>query len=294
MGQGLLEAFKKYLDAESNFSTHTIRAYLTDVTNFLAYTQRANTSLEQIDHRFLRQYLAFLTNFHLKKRTLARKISALRHFFSFLKKRGYCTHNPVELLPTLKIEKYLPKVLKPAQISSLLDKAGQNLNFIQQRNLAILELLYGSGLRVTELTSLNLDQINLDRLEVTVCGKGKKERLLPLNKKTVAALKLYLQQRAKFASQECQAVFVNKFGKRLSSGWVRRLVKKEALSAGLPSSISPHTFRHSFATHLLDQGADLRVVQELLGHVDLSTTQIYTQLSKKQLKKVYLRAHPRA
>jgi len=290
----MLEAFYKHLDAESNFSPHTVRAYTSDVKKFLAYVERSNIKLAQVDHKFIRQYLAFLGNFNLKKRTLSRKVSALRHFFTFLQKRQYIESNPTDLLPTLKIEKYLPKVLKVKQVNALLDKETKNLTFAQLRNLAILELLYGSGLRVGELTSLNLNQLDLKNSEAKVLGKGSKERLVPLNKKTVFALKQYLKARQRVAKPETTAVFVNRFGERLASGWVRKLVKKYAREAGLPSTVSPHTFRHSFATHLLDAGADLRVVQELLGHVDLSTTQIYTQLSKKQLKKVYLRAHPRA
>lgn len=290
----MLEAFHKYLDAESNYSTHTIRAYLSDIKKFLAYAERSKITINQVDHRFVRQYLAFLTNFKLTKKTLARKISALRHFFAFLKKRKYITTNPVDLLPALKIEKYLPKVLKESQLNALLDINKENLNFFQARNLALLELLYGSGLRVGELISLNLEQLDLCNFEVKVFGKGKKERLVPLNKSTVLALQHYLTLRKAVVKAETKAVFLNCRGQRLSTGWVRKLVKKIAVNAHLPSSTSPHTFRHSFATHLLDHGADLRVVQELLGHVDLSTTQIYTQLSKKQLKKVYLRAHPRA
>lgn len=290
----MLEAFCKHLQVERNFSWHTVKAYCSDVEKFLVYLDRANCSLKEVDHKFIRQYLAFLGNFNLKKRSLSRKVSALRHFFSFLKSRQYIEHNPTELLPPLKIEKYLPKVLKVKQVNSLLDKETKNLTFFQLRNLAILELLYGSGLRVGELTGLNIGQLDLKNQEAKVLGKGRKERLVPLNKKTVNLLTQYLKARQAVAKPETVAVFVNRFGDRLATGWVRKLVKKVAREAGLPSSVSPHTFRHSFATHLLDAGADLRVVQELLGHVDLSTTQIYTQLSKKQLKKVYLRAHPRA
>lgn len=290
----MLSAFCKHLEVESNYSPHTVRAYCSDVKKFLAYLERSNCTLKEVDHKFIRQYLAFLGNFNLKKRSLSRKVSALRHFFSFLKKRQYIENNPTDLLPVLKIEKYLPKVLKVEQVKSLLDRETKKLTFFQLRNLAILELLYGSGIRVGELAGLNLGQLDLKNCEAKVFGKGSKERLVLLNKKTVAVLTQYLKVRQTIAKAETKAVFVNRFGVRLGSGWVRKLVKKVAREAGLPSSVSPHTFRHSFATHLLDAGADLRVVQELLGHVDLSTTQIYTQLSKKQLKKVYLRAHPRA
>jgi len=291
-----LNSFITYLRAERNLSPHTIRAYYADIAGFLEYTDRAKLSLNDVDHRFIRGYLAYLSNFRLVRSTLARKTAAVRSFFRYLHRHIQALpNNPAALVSPAKSNRKLPKVLKVAEITALLEApdAGTPAG---QRDRAILETLYGAGLRVSELVGLDLGRYDSAAREVRVLGKGDKERLVPLNPRAAAALSVYIsdgRDAHESGDGDREAVFLNRSGGRLTAGSVRRLVHKYINKSCIAAGVTPHSLRHAFATHLLEGGADLRAVQELLGHVDLSTTQIYTHLSRSELRKTYLRAHPR-
>ena len=289
-----LDSFIAYLRAERNLSPHTLRAYSSDIAGFLKYTKRAKLSLDDVDHRFIRGYLAYLSNFSLARSTLARKTAAVRSFFRFLPRHiGALPSNPAALVSPAKSNRKLPKILKVGEIATLLEAPDPGTP-AGQRDRAILEALYGAGLRVSELVGLNLSGYDRAAREVRVLGKGDKERLVPLNPRAAAALTTYIiDGRRTHGSDDERAIFLNRDGGRLTAGSVRRLVRKYVNKSAIAAGVTPHSFRHAFATHLLEGGADLRAVQELLGHVDLSTTQIYTHLSKSELRKTYLRAHPR-
>lgn len=291
-----LDSFIAYLRAERNLSPHTLRAYYADVSGFLEYASRAKLSLSDVDHRFIRRYLAYLSNFHLARTTLARKTASVRSFFQYLHRHVQALqNNPAALVSPAKSIRKLPNVLKVAQVDALL-AAPDTGSALGQRDQAILETLYGAGLRVSELVGLDLDSFDGAGREVRVLGKGSKERLVPLNPRAAQAVSQYIADGRNTSVRNDRgqgAVFLNRNGGRLTAGSVRRLVHKYIDKTAIAAGVTPHTLRHAFATHLLEGGADLRAVQELLGHVDLSTTQIYTHLSKAELRKTYLRAHPR-
>jgi integrase/recombinase XerC len=293
-----LDSFLMYLRAERNLSPNTIRAYALDTSHFLAWLDRGGVRLDGVDHRLIRRYLAFLQNFTLSRSTLARKIASIRSFLNFTHRRlGLCQANPAGLICLPKRPARLPKTLKPGAVDRL---AGlpDSRSASGQRDKAILETLYACGIRVGELTAIDIGDINWRETEIRVFGKGSKERLVFMTDTAAAVLKLYIdsgRQRLLRANPAgTAAVFLNKYGERLSAGAVRRMIKKYAGDCGEDKSISPHSFRHTFATELLEGGAGLRAVQELLGHVDLSSTQIYTHLSKRKLRRIYTQAHPRA
>ena len=282
-----IDKFILYLDTEKNYSPHTILNYKIDLKEFIQFTDA--TPLEKIDYIVLRRFLAHLRTKQYGSRTLARKISTLRSFFKFLHKDSLIKENPAVLLMSPKIEKTLPKFLSEDEAAQLLDSS--LLNKVEnKRDKAILEALYSAGMRVSELVGLNVDALDLIGNVAKVAGKGKKERLVPLGSKAVEAIHDYLENR----KHQSSAVFLNKSGKRLTDRSVRNIVNKYILAASMNHKISPHVLRHSFATHMLNAGADLRAVQELLGHAGLSTTQIYTHVTTDRLKKVYDKAHPRA
>lgn len=312
--------FLLYLKAERNLSAHTIKAYSSDLRQFADYCLRlqgkkdsgAVSAADQLDelslndlatfnHLFFRRYLAYLQTKRVGRRSISRKLAALRTFYRFLERREHLGNNPLALVSSPKLGKALPKVLNYQQIKSLLVSIDPRTPS-GLRDAAIIEVLYGSGMRVGELSSLNLDSINLEHGEIKVFGKGARERYVPVNHHMVVALKNYLDKgrphlearnsKLETRHQE-EALFLNKRGNRLSSGGVRRMLGRLGKKRGF-LGLSPHVLRHSFATHLLEGDADLRAVQELLGHVDLSSTQIYTHLSKSKLKEVYSRTHPRA
>ena len=300
-----LDRFKVYLYAERSLSEHTIRAYTGDIDQFLTYIERAKHQLDKVDHTLLRRYLSWLKTRDYAARSVARKEAALRTFFKFMEREGYVESNPTVLLSTPKLEKKLPRYLKINLMEELLNAPDKNEAF-GQRDSAILEILYGSGTRVSEVVGMDLDSVDFFRKEIKVAGKGNKERIIPLNQKAVQALQLYMSvgrmeiiskqpgrsiENAKISSN---ALFLNKNGGRLSAVGIRRMLTKYVKKAGLRQGITPHVIRHTFATHLLEGGADLRAVQELLGHVDLSSTQVYTHLSEARLREVYAKAHPRA
>jgi integrase/recombinase XerC len=252
--------------------------------------------LLEVDVNSVRAYLAQLNEKQYSKSTVARKLATLRSFYKFLVKRGVVSSNPVTAVRTPKQDKKLPKFLEYEEVKRLLETPPMD-NWLGARDRAILEVLYSTGIRVSELVALNMDDVDFLGEVVHVRGKGKKERIAPISSSALQVIQYYMEFRNKRAQNnpnfDPKVLFVNKHGKRLSTRSVRRKMDKYLRMAGLDPSISPHTLRHSFATHMLNNGADLRSVQELLGHQSLSTTQVYTHLTTKKLKDVYDNSHPR-
>ncbi|MFH7326467.1 tyrosine recombinase XerC [Desulfurivibrio sp. C05AmB] len=291
-----IEAFLQWLKVERGYSVHTVSSYRGDLSEFVA-TDRGFGPVSAVADLDARRVRAFVYSLHgrNKSSSVARKLSALRTFFRYLVKNGIIKTDPAAAIAAPKSEGYLPTVLSVDEVFSLLEMPGPADTFAA-RDRAVLEMLYSSGMRVAELAALNLDQVDLDQGMVRVRGKGNKERLVPLGTPALGSLEAYLPQRESLlrAGGDRQALFVNARGGRLTTRSIERLVKMYAERAGIPARVSPHALRHSFATHLLEMGADLRTVQELLGHASLSTTQRYTHLNLDHLTAVYDKAHPRA
>lgn len=286
-----IEKFLIYLDVERNASERTIVNYRIDLHGFKGFV--GDIEIEKIDYPYIRGYIAHLKKSNRSKRTIARKLSSIRSFFKFLCKDGYLKNNPTLTLARFKLDKTLPSLLSIEEVNRLVELPDGG--FAGLRDRAILETLYSTGIRVSELTGLSLDDIDFIGGSIRVKGKGKKERLIPIGECALSRIEKYLKERQRnFKYEKEGALFLNRFGKRLTSRGVERILKKYINIAGFKKNISPHTLRHCFATHLLDRGADLRSVQELLGHSSLSTTQIYTHLTAERLKKTYDKAHPRA
>jgi len=288
-----IREFSIYLETERNVSPHTLNAYRSDLAQMLAFVQRekgSTASALDVDHLLLRRYLSELSKF-TKKSSIGRKLAAIRSFFRFLLRRGTISKNPAELVATPKKEQRLPFHLDIDQTTSLMEAPDEEQkNALRDR--AILELLYSSGLRVSELTGLNIGEIDLSGGMVRVMGKGGKERIVPVGSRAVEALKAYLAQRDDAGTKA--ALFLNTRGGRINRRSVARIVDAHVLRIAAFKRISPHTLRHTFATHMLEGGADLRAIQELLGHASLSTTQKYTHVSIDRLMEVYDKAHPKA
>lgn len=284
-----IEEFLRYLELEKGVSAHTLRAYRKDLTDFIAHVK---TEPEKIDMLDVRGFIAEQIRKGLNKTTVSRRLSSVRSFFKFLNREGYVKSNPAKLVSGPRLPKLLPKFLSVDDAFSLVEKP-EGIGFAPVRDRAILELLYSSGLRVGELAGLNVEDINVREALVKARGKGKKERIVPIGSKAIDAIKTYLVERILLKSKE-KAVFLNRLGTRLTDRGVRRIVVKYAKAIAINGSIGPHTLRHSFASHLLQGGADLRVIQELLGHVSLSTTQKYTHLDVAHLMDIYDKAHPMA
>lgn len=293
----LLDAFLVHLDAGLRRSENTVAAYRRDLTQFLEFCARLGVSPLEITTADIRRFLAQRGTLGDARSTVARKASAVRSFFRFLVLRSKDREdNPATLVVSPKRARRLPHVVKPSQVSALLRLPPSDDPY-GCRDRAILELLYGAGMRVGELVGLDVDGIDFRRRQVRVLGKGRKERMVPLGEPAGDALHRYLEEaRPQLAGERSPAgaLFYNHRGNRMGQRDVRAMVTKYVAEAIPGGKVSPHTFRHAFATHLLDAGADLRSVQELLGHVDLKTTQIYTHVSRERLRKVYDDAHPRA
>jgi len=290
--------FLNYLTYERNASANTVAAYRDDLDSFLAFLcndyytiARDQLELTRIDHLTVRAYLAHLVRRKLSRSSIARHLSALRSFFKHLMREGIVEANPARSVATPKREKHLPSVMQTSDIALLLEQPDISTP-LGRRDRAFLELLYGSGLRISELVGIDLDDIELRARLVKVRGKGKKERIVPFGSKAEEAVRAWLEVREPRGDEA--ALFVNYRGERITTRSVRRLFDRYVRGAALRKGISPHTMRHSFATHLLNAGADLRGIQELLGHASLSTTQKYTHLNDWQLIDVYKKAHPRA
>jgi integrase/recombinase XerC len=283
------DGFLRYLAVERGASEHTIRSYRKDLDAFFDHVRAVP---EAIDMGDVRGFVAAQINSGLKKSTVGRRLAAVKSFFRFLHREGYMRTNPARLVNTPKMPKLLPKFLTVDDAFSLVEKP-DGIGFAPARDRAVLELLYSSGLRVSELSGLNGDDLNIKEGFVKVRGKGRKERIVPVGKKALEALKAYMVERVLLKKKD-RALFLNRSGMRLTDRGVRRIVVKYARAMLPDGRIGPHTLRHTFATHLLQGGADLRVIQELLGHASLSTTQKYTHLDITHLMDVYDKAHPLA
>jgi len=319
----LIQEFLNYLQFEKRFSEHTAKCYGADLIQFGDFlagrlpgdetesfgssfgggTAVATAPQVQIDQLLLtadvnavRSYMSLLNEKQYSKSTIARKLATLRSFYKFLVKRNKINSSPVVAIRTPKQEKKLPRFLEYEEVKKLLETPPLD-HWLGVRDRAMMETLYSTGMRVSELVALNMDDIDFLGEVVHIRGKGKKERIAPISSSTLQMIQRYIEFRNKRAQNnsnfEAKVLFVNKHGRRLSTRSVRRKMDKYLKMAGLDPAISPHTLRHSFATHMLNNGADLRSVQELLGHQSLSTTQIYTHLTTRKLKEVYQGAHPR-
>ncbi|MFA6170029.1 MAG: tyrosine recombinase XerC [Candidatus Margulisiibacteriota bacterium] len=284
-----IDFYTNHLKTERNYSPHTISNYRRDLFFLTGFFKE-----RKVNRLSAREYLVQLEKNGFSKRSIARKLSAARSFFRFLMREKMAEVNPFDNLLTPKIPKKLPNFLYPEELARLL-KAPKS-DPLGRRDLAILEILYSSGIRVTELAGLNLNELDLTEGEIRVFGKGSKERIVLFGSHAVTAVKDYLRTARPelLTGQKSAAVFIGRRGTRLTTRQIERLIKNYAKKSGIVKKVTPHTLRHSFATHLLDGGADLRMVQELLGHVSLSTTQVYTHVTKERLKKVYESSHPRA
>ena len=283
--------FEKYLVAERNFSSHTLRAYVRDILDFELFLQKKQQTFLNTDKYDIREFLEELNKKKLSKATVARKFTVLRSFYKFLVINNIIKENPLEVMKGPKKDKKIPSFLTENEIQNLL-----SLQNIKLRDRAIIELLYSCGLRVGELTSLNIKNIDFISNTITVIGKGKKERIIPIGDTCLTTIRNYINERYKLGlSYNIESpVFLNNNAKRLNQRTARRVLHKLSIKAGIKKKVSPHTLRHTFATHILDNGCDIRSVQEMLGHKNLSTTQIYTHVTIESLKKVYNKTHPRA
>lgn len=284
-----IDKFLRYLEVEKGVSVHTLRAYRKDLEAFNKLVGKEPGEIDLVD---IRGFLAFQIRAGLSKTTVGRRLAVVRSFLRFMHREGYVETNPAKLVSSPKTGRTLPRFLSVDDAFSLVERP-EGIGFMPARDRAILELLYSSGLRVSEAAGLNVDDVNTREGLVKVRGKGRKERLLPIGSKAVDALKSYLVEKILLKKRN-SALFLNRRGGRLSERGIRRIVVKYAKLSGIDGKMGPHTLRHSFASHLLQDGADLRVIQELLGHSSLSTTQKYTHLDITHLMDVYDKAHPLA
>lgn len=292
---------QRYLQAERNCSPHTLRNYAADLEQFAVFIG-AETTVEAIDHIRIRQFLAHLYSRGARKTSVARRLAALRSFFRYLVREERLRENPARLVASPRLPERIPDIPTVEQVNRLLDDmpAHPEAAAFPARDQAMLELLYGAGVRVSELTQLNVADVNTGAGAILVRGKGRRERLVPFGSKSAAALQEYLAERLSLlrtqgiAPDSEPALFLNLRGKRITTRSVGRIVKNCAVRMGLPADTHPHSFRHAFASHLLGEGADLRAIQEMLGHRSLATTQKYTHTSIRQLIDVYDKTHPKA
>jgi len=302
-----IDGFERYVADERRFSPRTVLAYRTDLDRFADFWERefahesaAKTPLSKLDTLSVRSYLAYLHRGKLANRSLARHLSTLRSFFRWACREGHLEKSPAKGLPAPRVPKTLPRAMTLPDTERLLE-ADEDEGFVPERERALFELLYATGLRVSEAAGLDLEDVDFSARLVRVTGKGSRERIVPFGETAGDALRSYLPSRAALrhgAADEDGAsgepLFVNARGGRLTPRSMARLLKRRLRAAGLPEEISPHALRHTFATHLLQAGADLRAIQELLGHASLSTTQKYTHLDAARLREVYRNAHPKA
>lgn len=294
--EAIIEAFLQHLSLERHLSAHTARAYRDDLTGLAEFLERGGGGLRSATHAQLRRWLAHLATRGMARSSIARKAASVRSMFRFAAGRGLVGTNPAAMLAAPKVPASLPPVLKPAEASSLVEApVGDDPWAVRDR--AVLELLYAAGIRVSELCGLDLDDLDLAEGRVRVLGKGGRERSVPIGEEAVEAVQAYLgaaRSATMGSGSSGSALFLNRRGKRISPRDVRSLVEKYRRDVLAGRRVSPHTLRHSFATHLMEGGADIRAVQELLGHSSLGTTQRYTHVSRRRLFGAYRRSHPRA
>jgi len=296
----VISDFQTYLEVEKNVSEHTGVAYIADVKEFEKFLFdrkliRNQNEIISVGYEMIRQYLSFLFLNKIKKVTVNRKISSLKSFYKYLLRKGKISNNPAEMIQTLKTEKFMPNFLSTDEMEELLKK-GQDQSVLGLRDHAILELFYSCGLRLGELSNLDVKNIDFHQKLVKVRGKGGKERIIPIGAPALKSLNEYLeksQETCKGGGDDGRPLFLNTYGKRISARSIAKIVDKTTHKSGIGRKISPHALRHSFATHLLNAGADLRSIQELLGHESLSTTQKYTAVNINRMMEIYDQAHPR-
>lgn len=288
----LLESFIKHLSDERNYSEHTVKAYRGDLENFRDFLLKEEKEIEDADIATINAYVSTLYGKNSPS-SVERKVSAIRSFFSYLVRKGLATQNPAKLVRTPKKEKHLPVFLSVDEVFNLVDVKDSEKNPLRVRDRAILELLYSSGLRVSELAGATLADLSMGEAIMRVRGKGNKERIVPVGSKALSALGEYLDIR-KTLKPASDRIFLNSRGGGITTRSLARIIKKYGLVSGISKNVSPHVLRHSFATHLLAGGADLRAIQEMLGHASLSTTQRYTHLSVERIMEVYDKTHPNA
>jgi integrase/recombinase XerC len=304
---GILDAFVEILDAEKGYSQHTLRAYRSDILDFIRFFLDGHTDpngsggldtldtqhlffarISELDKNWIRKYLSSQVRAKKSKRTLSRRLSALKSFFDFLVRAGHLSLNPADTIPFPKLEKNIPRFLNIDDLFRLLDSIKTD-TWQEKRNLAMFETFYSTGMRISEIHGLEMNDVDFKGQMIRVFGKGSKERVVPVGKRALAAVCAYREM----IDPSIVPVFLNKQYARLSIRSIRRILDKIVNECGLNVPVSPHTLRHSFATHMLDSGADLRGIQEILGHASLSTTQVYTHVSMDRLMQVYDKAHPR-
>lgn len=292
----IIKVFEDYLSIERGYSEHTRRNYLSDISFFLQHLRHKGhkilneRDLEELEPIDIRGFIAsrFRQN---KASSNMRRISAIKSFFRFLLRRAIISKNPAEIISSPKTEKMLPRAISIDEVFSLIHAIDEK-DVLSLRDRAMIEILYGSGLRVSELVGINITDIDIDSGMLKVMGKGKKERIVPVGSYAKEAIGEYLSKRSDLIKKDTEAMFLNRYGGRLTSRSVARIVKKYLKRVAIKKNVSPHTLRHSFATHLLGSGADIRFIQELLGHSSLSTTQRYASSSIEHLMQVYDRSHP--
>ena len=286
----LPDKFYSYLDGK-NYSPNTISSYKKDLEQFKSFCK--NKSIESIDYQFIRAYLSFLYDKKYTSKSVSRHISSLKSFFKFLLRNEYINKNPMLLISTPKVEKKLPNYINYNDLETILSIPDRNTP-LGLRNALILELLYSSGVRVSELVNIKLKDIDFNNNRILIFGKGSKERYVLYGSVCSKLLEEYLYKSRGVLTKDSEYLLVNKFGNKITDRAIRMIIEDVIKQSCLKLKVSPHTFRHTFATHLLNEGADLKIVQELLGHENIATTGIYTHVSNEHLKEVYYKAHPRA
>ena len=284
-----LRSFLNYLLVDKGLSNNTVKAYEADISSFFQWLDNEDLKYKNLQEDHINQYISFLFQRKMRSSSVNRKISSIKSFYIFLVKRNFLKNSPLNDLVTPKQEKYLPESMSEAEVDKLLNSPDV-ANKIENRDKAMIEMLYATGMRISELVNLKITDVDMKRCVIKVFGKGSKERLVPFGETALDSLKSYLNNRERSSSKE---IFLSNRGKKMTRVAFWQRVKVYLIRENLKNSISPHTLRHAFATHLLNRGADLRSVQLLLGHSDLSTTQIYTHIAKQRLSDVLKKHHPR-
>ena len=295
----IVNEYASYLLYQKNYSKETIESYTRDINKFIDFMNNENYTLNSVDSTLIRNFLAHETLDGISKRSNARRVIALRQFYEYLVKNNYVEFNPFIIISTPKVDKKLPEFMYLEEINNLFELNSQRKDFLMHRDQAIIELLFSSGLRVSELVNLTLQDLNLKERMMRIVGKGNKERIVPFSLKTQKTLNVYLENTRKQLISDSgnmigtNYVFLNSRGEKLTTRGVEYILQEIENKTGVTLSLHPHKFRHSFATHLLNQGLDLRTIQELMGHASLSSTQVYTHVSNQKMHDEYEKAFPR-